>query len=172
MFERSLFFRRFSCRRFTGEPLDEATLAFVLEAARWAPSAGNLQPWRFIVVRDRATRDSLAAAAYRQTFLAADAPVIIVVCAVPAESARVYGERGASLYCIQDTAAAIQNVLLAATDAGWGSCWVGAFEERAVASVLSLESGTRPVALIPLGHPAEPAPIRHRRDPAETVRFT
>ena len=169
-FAASLFFRRFSCRRFGREPVSDEALAYLLEAARWAPSAGNLQPWRFVVVREAAVRAALASAAARQRFVG-EAPVLVVVCAVPAESARGYGERGASLYCLQDTAAAVENLLLAATELGLGSCWVGAFDERRVASVLGLEEGVRPVALVPIGTPAEEAPPRSRRPWRETVRF-
>lgn len=169
-FTTSLFSRRFSCRRFRREPVSEEALAYLLEAARWAPSAGNLQPWRFLVVRQAALRAALAAAAAGQRFVA-EAPLLVVVCAVPAESARGYGERGASLYCLQDTAAAVENLLLAATELGLGSCWVGAFDERRVASVLGLEEGVRPVALVAVGSPAEEAPRRSRRPWGETVRL-
>jgi len=59
MVEPSLYLRRFSCRRFHRDPVEESQLAFILEAARWAPSAGNLQPWRFLVVRDQPTKEPL-----------------------------------------------------------------------------------------------------------------
>jgi nitroreductase len=134
----------------------------VLEAARWAPNGGNLQPWRFVVVLDAAMRRGIAGAAYGQTFLA-QAPVVITVCAVPAESASKYGARGRELYCLQDTAAAAQNILLAATERGLGSCWVGAFDEAAISRVLGLPASWRPVALIALGQPAETEPQRSRR---------
>lgn len=169
MVDSSVYFKRFSCRRFTADEPDEAKLAFVLEAARWAPSAGNLQPWRFVVVRNRRLRDELGRAAFRQSFLAT-APVVVVVCAVPEESARVYGSRGATLYCLQDTAAAVENMLLAAVDVGLAGCWVGAFDERTVAAVLGLEPALRPVALVPLGVPDESPPARHRRPLHDIVR--
>ena len=103
----------------------------------------------------------LAAAAHQE--FVAEAPVVIVVCAVPGESARRYGERGRSLYSLQDTAAATQNILLAAAELGLGSCWVGAFEERAAATALGLPPAWRPVALVPVGHPLETAAARERR---------
>ena len=168
MNERTLFERRFSCRSFADAPLDRDTVTPLLEAARWAPSGGNLQPWRFVVVRGRACRLQLARAAYGQGFLA-QAPVVIAVCAVPAESARIYGERGRELYCLQDTAAAAENLLLAAVEAGLGGCWVGAFDEVGVARVLGLAAGWRPVALLALGHPAELEPPRSRRRMDEVV---
>jgi nitroreductase len=168
MTERTLFERRFSCRSFADTPLDRDAVTPLLEAARWAPSGGNLQPWRFVVVRGRARRLQLARAAYGQGFLA-QAPVVIAVCAVPEESARIYGERGRELYCLQDTAAAAENLLLAAVEAGFGGCWVGAFDEAGVARALRLEAGWRPVALLALGHPAEREPPRSRRPLDEVV---
>jgi nitroreductase len=163
MNERTLFEQRFSCRSYADIPLDRDALTPLLEAARWAPSGGNLQPWRFVVVRDHERRRQLAGAAFKQDFLA-QAPVVIVVCAVPGESARVYGDRGRDLYCLQDTAAAAQNLLLAAADAGLGGCWVGAFDEIRVAGVLGLSPDWRPVAFLALGYPAEREPKRSRRN--------
>lgn len=162
MTARTVFERRFSCRRFDSTPLDRETIEAVLEAARWAPNGGNLQPWRFVVVLDPARRSAIAGAAYGQSFLA-QAPVVITVCAVAGESASKYGSRGRELYCLQDTAAAAENILLAATDGDLGSCWVGAFDEAAVARVLELARSWRPVALIALGWPAETEPRRSRR---------
>lgn len=163
----TLFRRRFSCRAFTTEPLTPAEVEALVEATVWAPSAGNLQPWRFLVVSDRTLRQALARAAYEQRFVA-DAPVVFVVCAVPEESARRYGDRGRTLYCLQDTAAAVENLLLAAADLGLGSCWVGAFDEAGASRVLQLPTSWRPVALVPVGHPAE-EPGRRRRKPVQEV---
>jgi nitroreductase len=167
----SLTLRRFSCRSFALEPLPRDTLVTLLESARWAPSAGNLQPWRFVVVTAGGQRRALAAAALGQRFLA-QAPAVIVICAVAEESARLYGARGRELYCLQDTAAAAENLLLAATEAGLGSCWVGAFDEDRVARALALEPGWRPVALVAVGVPTEsPDPRRSRRPLDEIVRW-
>lgn len=168
MTARTLFERRFSCRSFDTNPLDRETLEAVLEAARWAPNGGNLQPWRFVVVLDSNRRRAIASAAYGQGFLA-QAPAVITVCAVPNESATKYGPRGRELYCLQDTAAASQNILLAASDRGLGSCWVGAFDEAAVSRVLELSGNWRPVALIALGRPAEVEPRRTRRPLSEVA---
>jgi len=149
------------------QPVSEEVVRRLLETAIRAPSAGNRQPWHFIVVRDETVRVGLASAAYDQRFLA-QAPVVIVVCADPGRSAARYGSRGRELYCLQDTAAAIENLLLAGVALGLGACWVGAFDERAAASVLRLGSHLRPVALIPIGYPvartALPAPRRSLHD--------
>ncbi len=158
---------RFSCRSFEAAPVPRERIVELLEAMRGAPSAGNLQPWRFVVVAGAAHRRALADAAFGQEFVAA-APVTVVVCAVPGESARTYGPRGRDLYCLQDTAAATENLLLAATAAGLGGCWVGAFDEASVHRALGLDPGWRPVAMVPLGVPAE-APSRRTRRPLEAV---
>ena len=161
---------RRSVRRYVGEPLAPETLAELLSAAVLAPTAGNAQPWRFVVVRDRKLRESLVGAAYGQGFLA-EAPVVIVVCADLERARRAYRERGEHLYCLQDTAAAIQNLLLAATARGLGTCWVGAFDEGRVAELLGLPQGLRPMALIPIGKPAETPKARPRRPLSEVVEY-
>lgn len=163
--------RRRSVREFVPDrPLGEGELGELLEAATWAPSAGNAQPWRFIVVRDRALREALALAAGGQEFVS-QAPVVIVVCADLARARQAYGERGVSLYCLQDTAAAIQNIHLTAVSLGLGTCWVGAFDEGAVAELLRLVRDLRPVALIPVGYPARAARPRPRRSLPEVAEF-
>jgi len=149
---REAIFNRRSVRRFMSRPIPEEAIGVLLEAACRAPSAGNLQPWFFYVVEDKSKREQLARAALGQGFIAS-APLCIVVCAIPKQSARVYGERGAHLYCLQDTAAAVQNILLAAVDLGLGACWVGAFDENEVSRVLKMPPEHRPVAIIPVGYP-------------------
>ncbi|MBC7318248.1 nitroreductase family protein [Candidatus Bipolaricaulota bacterium] len=161
---------RRSVRRYQSAPVSDEVLTELLSAAVMAPSAGNAQPWRFIVVRDQRLREGLVSAAYGQSFLA-EAPVVIVVCADLERARRTYRERGETLYCLQDTAAAIQNLLLAATAKGLGTCWVGAFDEGKVAELLTLSKNLRPVALIPVGKPAESPQARPRRPLSEVVEY-
>jgi len=164
------YLKRFSCRSFASEALSDEQISFLLKAAVRAPSAGNIQPWRFFVVRNSRTRSLLAKASFGQDFVYM-APLSIVVCAVARESAEGYGERGETLYCYQDTAAAVENILLAATDLGLGSCWVGAFEEEMVSAVLELPSELRPVAVIPIGYPSKKASFTPRRPLKEVVTY-
>jgi nitroreductase len=159
---------RRSIRRFEGRTVTREQLEKLLEAARWAPSAGNLQPWVFVVVTSAEARAALAAAAFGQQFVA-EAPAVVGVAAAPPEDSP-YGLRGRDLYCLQDTAAAVQNILLAAHAMGLGACWVGAFDDDAVARALGLGSGERPVALVPVGFPAQEG-RSGRRPPAEFVRW-
>lgn len=145
---------RRSTRRFKPEPIPEGTIGRLIDAARWAPSAGNIQPWKFYVVRNQGKKEELAAAALGQKFVA-EAPVVIVVCAQPDQAQARYGERGVRLYCLQDTAAAVQNILLAATGYGLGACWVGAFNEDAARVALELPPELLPVAMVPVGYAAK-----------------
>ena len=168
--EQDLFVKRQSIRRFTPEAIPEETLAKLLQAAVEAPSAGNCQPWHFYVVKNPECKAQLSEASYGQVFIK-DAPVVIVVCSEPLRSSQRYEERGESLYSIQDTAAAIENILLCAAANGLGSCWCGAFEEEAVSKILSLPDSRRPVAVVPIGFAAQQGKKRPRR-PMEEVFTT
>ena len=162
---------RYSVRDYEKKDVPNELIGQMLEAAVRAPSAGNIQPWEFIVVKDVETKRELASAALKQRFIQ-EAPVVIVVCTDPEKSANKYGERGKSLYCIQDTAAAIENMLLTATSLGLGTCWIGAFEEEEVKKVLSIPQKIKPVALITVGFPIEfEKPTRTTRISFENVTF-
>ena len=161
---------RRSVRKFKPDPVPEEELREILEAATCAPSAGNTQEWRFIVVRDPGLKRELAAAAMEQRFLS-EAPVVVVVCADLERIRRAYGERGVNVYALQDTAAATQNLLLAAHAKGLGACWVGAFSEVQVREALGLGQMMRPLALVPLGYPAQTPSPRPRRPLEEVVEY-
>ncbi|XPO21226.1 nitroreductase family protein [Phosphitispora sp. TUW77] len=159
---------RRSTRRFKSEQVPRATIGRIIDAARWAPSAGNVQPWEFYVVYNEKKKYELASAATKQRFIS-EAPVIIVVCAIPEMSAARYRERGRNLYAIQDTAAAVQNILLAAEGYGLGSCWIGSFEETLVMEALDIPMGKIPVALVPIGYASEESQPPARRPVDEIV---
>ena len=153
---------RRSVRAFTDKPVADEEVEKLIEAARWAPSAGNLQPWEFVIVRDPQVKRGLCEAALNQAFVE-EAPVVIVVCANPTRSSKGYGSRGINLYCLQDTAAATQNILLAAHAIGLATCWVGAFKEEEARKTLNAPEELRPIAILPVGHPAEKPMARPRR---------
>ncbi|MHA2379315.1 MAG: nitroreductase family protein [Candidatus Thorarchaeota archaeon] len=158
----SLIKKRRHIHHFESNPVSESTIRSLLEAVRWAPSAGNLQPWEIVVIRSDSQKAKLVEAAGGKQYMRT-APVILVFCADLNRTAKRYGERGTALYVIQDTAAAIQNVLLAAKGLGLGSGWVGAFNEDSMAEVLGLPSNVRPLAIILIGKPAEnPVPPTRR----------
>jgi len=156
---------RMSVRAFGPGEVPEAIVSKLLEAAVRAPTAGNLQPWRFYVVRDPGVKRKLAGAAGGQSFIE-QAPVVVVVTADLDVAAHGYGSRGETLYAIQDTAAAVENILLSVVAEGFGACWVGAFDEKAASRALGLPPGIRPVAMVPIGRPAG-VRDRTRREPFE-----
>ncbi len=159
---------RRSIRAFKSEDVPPEVVEKLVDAARLAPSAGNIQPWEFVIVRRTGIKRRLVEAALGQAFIE-EAPVVIVVCADEIRSSQGYGERGETLYCIQDTAAAVQNILLAACSLKLGTCWVGAFKEEEVREILEIPHGVRPVAIIPVGYPVGFAPPRSRRPISQIV---
>lgn len=163
---------RHSIRKYqTDMPVEPEKLHAILEMACAAPSAGDLQAYRIIVVHDLKTRTDLKQAALNQAFIT-EAPLCLIFCADPQRSAQQFGERGAHLYTIQDATIAAAYAQLGAVAAGIGSTWVGQFDEKQVRSALDLEPILLPVALLSLGYPAEnPAPSARRRlDEVITLR--
>lgn len=163
---------RRSVRDFTNEEIPGSAIETLVDALRWAPSAGNLQSRKFYFVFNEDVRNRLAQAGLKQDFVSfiARAPLVIVACADHQIASR-YGERGVRLYCIQDTAASVQNLLLAAHELGLGACWVGAFKETKVREILDLSDNLVPVAIVPVGYPARipKAPDRVSRQGAVEV---
>ena len=94
---------RRSIRKFKKKDVERDLILKIVEAGIWAPSAGNIQSWEVVVVRDGTTKEKLAAAAYMRDFIA-KAPVVMVLCADKQRSSTIYEERGSELYCIQDAA--------------------------------------------------------------------
>ncbi|MDI6857323.1 MAG: nitroreductase family protein [Dehalococcoidia bacterium] len=154
---------RRSVRAYQQREVEDDKLRLVLHAANRAPSAGDLQAYGIVVVRDGQAKRALAGAAYDQLFVS-EAPIVLVFLARPSLSAVKYGSRGRALYCVQDATIACAYAQLAAHDLGLGACWVGAFRDEAVCEIVGCSSDELPVALLPLGYPAErPEPTPRRR---------
>ena len=161
---------RHSVRAFDSREVPRETLVSVLEAARVAPTACNNQPWRLIVAQSEPFRKALAAS-YSGDWLRT-APVIIVACALPAAAwVRRDGKNHADI----DVAIVVDHLMLAATEAGLGTCWICAFDPAKAKTALGLDDDTMPVALIPMGYPAadeSPGPLHDRRKSlTELVRW-
>ncbi len=152
--------KRRSIREFKTEPVLDEHLKMILEAAHKAPSGGNRQPWKFIVVRDAEKKKELAVAANRQSFIA-DASVIIVALGDPAISKALHR---------QDAMIAVEHMVLGATALGYGSCWIGAFGEDEVKKILKIPENYVVVALLPIGVPDE-SPQARGRKPFREVFF-
>jgi len=156
-------FQRRSVRKYQKRDVSEEALQDILEAAMAAPSACATDPWDFIVVRDQAARDAVAAALPYGKMLSS-APVAIVVCG---DMARAHA--GELSYMLQDCSAAIENLLLAASKLGLGACWLGVHPRpdriEALKKLFCLPESVLPVAAIALGHPDESKEARTRFKP-------
>ena len=160
---------RCSVRAYQERPVDGGRLDQILEMANRAPSAGNLQAYSILIIRHPQTKAALLQAALHQNALV-QAPVVLVFIARPDVSAAKYSQRGASLYAIQDATIACAYAQLAAVELGLASVWIGAFEEETVSRILKVTGEDRPVALLPIGYPAESPEPTPRRSLADLAR--
>jgi len=154
--------QRQSVRNFQPKNVENEKINQILSLLNRAPSAGNLQAFCVYVITEPSKRAALAKAALNQEFIA-QAPLDLVFCAVPERSEPRYGNRGAALYSIQDATIACTFAMLAATELGLGSVWVGAFDEKKVAKVIDAPEQFRPVTILPIGYSAEIPQRRPRR---------
>ncbi|WP_372847244.1 nitroreductase family protein [Pontiella sp.] len=160
--------KRCSIRSYTSEPVAEEVLQEILQAGNLAPTAKNLQPFQFVVVRAASGLDALAAA-YPAPFFR-EAPVAVVVC-VETEKGWVRNRYDNKNYAEVDAAIAIDHMTLAATDNGLGSCWIGAFDPAMVREAMGLPEGIEPLAILLLGHPKEKGREKVRKPLSELVRY-
>lgn len=155
--------QRRSIRRYRPDPVPQTKLDAVLEAARLAPSWANGQCWTFITVTDPKVKHAVAAAG--NDWIEA-APVLVVACADPAKS----GSKGDQSYYLLDIGIAMEHLILAATEQGLGTCWIGWFDERKARAALGVPDTIRVVAMTPLGYPDESPEPRPRKTLGEIVR--
>lgn len=161
--------KRRSIRNFnSSKKVSNEQIEKILEAGRLAPSAHNYQDWYFVVVENQKVKEQLVEVAGDQTFLA-EAAVVIVVCGDMRLADKHSLRHGQNFYTIQDTAIATICMWLTAVDQGLSACWVGAFDEEKVRQVLGIEDYFRPVALLPIGYPAETPSPRPRRNLKDLV---
>lgn len=145
---------RRTIRKYSNKEVEWDKIATILDAGRLAPSAGNLQNWKFISVDDPEKKQALAAASLQQDWIA-EAHTLIIIIAEPLKAERYYGLRGERLYTIQNCAAAAENMILQAHSLGLGTAWIGAFEEESVKRTLGLPDEVRPQIILTIGYAAE-----------------
>jgi nitroreductase len=155
---------RKSVRSYLDKAVEKEKLSRVLEAARMAPSAGNRQEWRFVVVTDPEKRRRLGEEAAGQRFIA-EAPVVIAVCAQT--DGRIM-RCGQACYPI-DVAIAVDHLTLAAVAEGLGTCWIGSFDPEEARRILAIPKEIVVVELLPLGYPRDPQPVAKSRLPLEAI---
>lgn len=164
-FQKTIRERR-SVRKYTSMPVEEEKLNRILETARLAPSACNNQPWHFIVVKEEQKRKTLGKAYNNDWFY--NAPVIICACGEPSKN---WVRRDGKNYNDVDVTIAMDHLILAAAAEGLGTCWIGAFDPKLVKEALNLPEGIEPVAMTPLGYPADTPKTKSRKSLEEIVHW-
>lgn len=158
--------KRRSIRAFKKKEIPKKDLEMILEGARLAPSAKNLQNWKFVVVKEKEKKKKLAEASFGQNFIAQASVVIAGVSLDP----DYIMSNGIPAYAV-DLAIALEHMVLTAVEVGLGSCWIGAFSQEKVKKILNIPGNYKVVALLPIGYPDESPPPRERKPLNEIVCF-
>jgi len=157
--------KRYSVRSYKADPVENDKLQLVLQAARLAPTAANRQAFRLIVILTKNRESGLLRIYNRPWFV--QAPVAICICAIPNEAwVRLDGTN----YSDVDAAIVMDHLVLAATDLGLGTCWIGAFDPIAAREVLGIPEQVNPIAFTPLGYPADQPPAKKRKNLDDLVK--
>ncbi len=149
--------KRRTVRNFSRVPVEFDKIAMMLEAGTYAPNSGNLQNWKFIVVTDKEIIKDIHNYCLDQVWINT-ASVLIVVCGLPDLASEKYGIRGERLYTTQNSAAAIENMLLVAETLDLGTAWIGAFDEEKIKNIFSIPENVRAQAIIAVGYADYEAP--------------
>ncbi len=165
---RTIKIRR-SVRKYSNKPIEPEKKKKLLDALRFAPSACNIQPWRFIIVENPETIEKLAQLSKAQLWIA-QAPMLIVGCALPKDAYKFMGGDGNSADI--DVTIALDHMTLAAAAMGLGTCWIGAFDLEPVQNLLGIPESVNVTAIIPVGYPLTPdlnfeLPDNKRKDPED-----
>jgi len=158
--------KRYSVRAYKSKPVEYGQLQKVLEAARIAPTADNRQPFQFIIIPTQGMELELLRIYNKPWFV--EAPLVICACGIPSAS---WIRQDGKNYCDVDVTIAMDHLILAATDLGLGTCWVGAFKPEEARKVLKLPDDVEPIAFTPLGYPNDQPGDIIRKPIEELVRY-
>jgi len=140
---------RYSCRKYANKPIEKEKLDLIMDAARLAPSAKNLQDWRFVLATDEEGKKALATVARDHMFLA-EAGAIIVACGVD-DYVMSGGQRIGPI----DISIALEHIALQATELGLATCWIGSYDDAKVRELLDIPKDAEIIELMGLGYPAD-----------------
>lgn len=162
-----LIHKRYSVRAYLPDPVSDEALHQVLAAAQIAPTAANRQPFQLVVIHTQGKEDEVRRLYGREWFL--QAPLVIVACGLP-DQGWVRGFDKVN-YSIVDVAIAMDHLILAAADLGLGTCWIANFNPENVREALGLPEGVEPIAMTPLGYPADQPAPKERKPLDMLVRY-
>ncbi|MDY6915965.1 MAG: nitroreductase family protein [Candidatus Cloacimonadota bacterium] len=157
---------RYSVRKFKDKKIESEKMEAILEAARLAPSARNIQPWKFIVITDDKKREKLTDVCKGQTFVS-EAPATIAVCVNNLDYKMTCGFRGA----LVDAAIAGEHIALQAAELGLGTCWIGAFHQDKLRDLINMPTEYEAVALLPIGYPDVKKSSRKLKEKQEVISY-
>ncbi|MGZ7044066.1 MAG: nitroreductase family protein [Methanobacterium sp.] len=157
---------RYSVRAYKNQPVEEEKLEKILEAARFAPTAVNYQPFKIIVINTEGREDDLKRVYQAEWF--SEAPVVICVCCEPQNA---WVRRDGKNYADVDATIVMDHIILTATSLGLGTCWIGAFDAEAVRIILKLPDGVEPLVFTPIGYPADEKSEKKRKELSELVKY-
>lgn len=158
--------KRYSVRAYKNEAVEDEKLNAILEAARFAPTAVNYQPFQIIVIKTEGREEELKRIYQAEWFR--EAPIVICVCAIPNNA---WKRRDGKNYADVDATIVMDHIILAATSMGLGTCWIGAFDVNAAKEVLNLPDGVEPLVFTPIGYPADQIGEKNRKEISELVRY-
>lgn len=171
--------RRRSIRAYETYDVSDQLVLKVIECGHQAPTAGNLQPWEFVVVRDEAQKHRIADATFRgnnpdsdlhQDWIAT-APVLVIVAGNRGKCVSRYGDKGRKTLIYLDCSACIENMLLASVNFGLGSCYISGFHEEKLGEVLGLPAEYEAIGIVPLGYPRGETAIKSKDDIASHIHY-
>jgi len=158
--------KRYSVRAYKPDPVEDNKLQKVLEAARLAPTACNIQPFQFMVIHTKGREAELRRIYSASWFV--QAPIVVCACGIPGES---WCRQDGKNYCDIDVTIAMDHLILAATELGLGTCWIGAFNPDAAREVLGLPGDVEPIAFTPLGYPNDKPGRKSRNTIDRLVKY-
>ena len=158
--------KRYSVRSYRADPVEKEKLERILEAARLAPTAVNIQPFQLLVIPTAGRKSELLQIYNKKWFV--QPPVVICACGIPGKN---WVRKDGKNYNDVDVAIVMDHLILAATAEGLGTCWIGAFDPGAAKELLNLPPGVEPIAFTPVGYPADRPPEKKRKPLSELVRY-
>lgn len=158
--------KRYSVRAYKNDPVEDEKLETILEAARFAPTAVNYQPFKILVIKTEGKKEDLRGIYQAEWF--SEAPLVICVCAIPEKA---WSRRDGKNYADVDATIVMDHIILAATSLGLGTCWIGAFDVESARKVLNLPKGVEPLVFTPLGYAADGLKTKSRKELSELVKY-